>query len=236
MKLSNRLKSIVEMVQIHSRVADIGTDHGYIPVYLYSNGISDYIIASDVNSASLKKAIDEIGRHKLSENIIVRLGDGLSVLKPYEVDTAIIAGMGGILISNILEKDKNIAVTIKRFILQPMTSSDYLRRYIHKNGYSIVDEDLIFENGKYFEVIVAEHGCEVIDDDIFFEIGKKLFEKRHPLLNNYIKYKIDKLSKIIAEISKSRNNISSKENILNKIKKYEVLLNESEMPDDSRDD
>jgi len=142
MKLSKRLKSIVQMVQIHSKVADIGTDHGYIPVYLYSNGISDYIIASDVKLASLNKAIDEIERHKLSENIIVRLGDGLSVIKPYEVDTAIIAGMGGILITDILEKDKNIAATIKRFILQPMTASDHLRRYICENGIQLLMKTL----------------------------------------------------------------------------------------------
>lgn len=236
MKLSKRLKSIVQMVQIHSKVADIGTDHGYIPVYLYSNGISDYIIASDVKLASLNKAIDEIERHKLSENIIVRLGDGLSVVKPYEVDTAIIAGMGGILITDILEKDKNIAATIKRFILQPMTASDHLRRYICENGYSIIDEDLVFEKGKFFEIITVEHGIETVDDEIFFEIGKKLFEKSHPLLKDFIRYKIGKLKKIIDEVSKGNNSVSLKEDILHKIKKYEVLLYESEMPDNSRND
>ncbi|ORX24346.1 SAM-dependent methyltransferase [Thermoanaerobacterium sp. PSU-2] len=236
MKLSQRLNSIVKMIKLHSKVADIGTDHGYIPVYLYLNGISDYIIASDVKSASLNKAIDVIKKHNLSENIIVRLGDGLSVLRPNEVDTAVIAGMGGILISDILEKDKSIASTVERFILQPMTASDHLRRYIYENGYLIVDEDLVFEKGKFFEIIAVEHGKGNVHDEIFYEIGEKLFQKRHPLLKDYISYKIGKLKKIFDEVSKSNESDLLKEDILNKIKKYEVLLYESEMPDNSWND
>ncbi|AEF16866.1 protein of unknown function DUF633 [Thermoanaerobacterium xylanolyticum LX-11] len=236
MKLSQRLNSIVKMIKLHSKVADIGTDHGYIPVYLYLNGISDYIIASDVKSTSLNKAIDVIKKYNLSENIIVRLGDGLSILMPNEVDTVVIAGMGGILTSDILEKGKSIASTVERFILQPMTASDHLRRYIYENGYLIVDEDLVFEKGKFFEIIAVEHGKGRIHDEIFYEIGEKLFQKSHPLLKDYISYKIGKLKKIFDEVSKSNESDLLKEDILNKIKKYEVLLYESEMPDNSRND
>ncbi|SNX54930.1 class I SAM-dependent methyltransferase [Thermoanaerobacterium sp. RBIITD] len=236
MRLSSRLKAIVDMVPPGMKVADIGTDHGYIPVYLSLNGISDYIVATDIKSGSLNKAINEIKKNKLSTKIITRLGSGLKVLNLNEVDIAIIAGMGGILIADILEKDKNIASTIKRFILQPMKASDYLRYYLNKNGYRIIDEDLILENEKYYEIIVAEHGHEIINDNIFYEIGKKLIEKRHPLVKDYIKYKIGKMRRIIDEVSKSHNNISLIENILYKIKKYEVLLNESEMPDNCRND
>lgn len=237
MKLSKRLKSIVNLIPVGSKVADIGTDHGFIPVFLALNGISDYVVASDLRIDSLNKAIKEIEKHKLNAYIKPRLGSGLSVLNPEEVDVAIIAGMGGILISNILENDEEIAKTIKRFIFQPMKASDYLRKYLIKNGYIIVDEELVKEQNKYYEIIVAEHGTQIYSDEIYYEIGKKLVEKRNPLLHEFLKYKIDKMRKIINEmLTKKKNDNKRYKELLSKLKRYEVFLNEFEMSDYSRND
>lgn len=221
------------MVPIGLKIADIGTDHGYIPVYLALNGISKCVVASDIHSGSLSKAMKEISKYNLNSLIDARLGDGLNVLKENEIDVAIVAGMGGILISKILDNNKDIAASIKRFILQPMCDSDYLRKYLYKNKYKIVDEDIVRENEKFYEIIVAEHGKDKLEDEIFFEIGKKLFEKNHPLLSDFLKYKMCKLRKIANAVPESQNNISLKDSILNKIKKYEVLINEPKMPNNS---
>lgn len=237
MKLSKRLKTIVNFIPYGCKVADIGTDHGFIPVFLVLNGISDYVVASDLRIDSLNKAVKEIEKRKFNAYIDARLGNGLSVLKPEEVDVAVIAGMGGMLISDILKNDKEIADTIKRLILQPMKASDYLRKYLIKNGYIIVDEELVKEQDKYYEIIVAEHGAQMYSDEIYYEIGKKLIEKRHPLLLGFLKYKIDKMRKIINEMpTKNRDENKRYKELLSKIKRYEVFLNEFEMSDYSRND
>ncbi|QSZ28310.1 SAM-dependent methyltransferase [Aceticella autotrophica] len=236
MKLSKRLLSIIDKIPQGSKVADIGTDHGYIPVYLKLQGISNYIIASDNRIGSLNKAIKIIEEYNLSEFIFPRLGAGITVLKKGEVDTIIVAGMGGISIAEILDKGKEIQNTVKRFVFQPMKASDYLRKYLFKNEFKIIDEDLVKEQDKYYEVIVAEHGKEEIYDEIYFEVGKKLFEKRHCLLKDFIKYKINKLRKIKEKVFKSVNNEWKIKKTIDKIKKYEVLLHELEVSNNSRND
>ncbi len=104
MKLSNRLLEVANFVPKDSIVADIGTDHGYIPVFLVENNISNKVIATDISEKSLDKTVNYIKELNLRNNIEPRLGDGLETIKPCEVDTIIMAGMGGILIIEILEK------------------------------------------------------------------------------------------------------------------------------------
>ncbi|MGB9809298.1 MAG: tRNA (adenine(22)-N(1))-methyltransferase, partial [Caldanaerobacter sp.] len=197
MRLTKRLKTIVKYVPKGVKLADIGTDHGFIPIYLVKNGIVERVIATDLNWGSLKRAIENIEKEGLKENIDTRLGDGLKVLKAYEVEVAIIAGMGGLLIIKILEEGKEIAKTIKRFIFQPMKDADKLRRYLLYEGYKICEEDLVKERDKFYEIIVAEHGRQEIKDEVYYEIGPKLVENSHPLLKEYLIYKIKKIQNIL---------------------------------------
>lgn len=177
MNLSKRLQKIVDFVPKDTKVCDIGTDHGYIPVYLIKSHISKQVIATDISKGSLDKIIDLVEKEKLEDSIDMRLGDGLDIISPHEVETLIIAGMGGILISEILEKDKDITRTIKNFIFQPMVGGEELRKYLTENNFQIVDEELIFEDGKYYEIIFAREGEQEIKKDIYYEISEILIKK-----------------------------------------------------------
>ncbi|MDD4725559.1 MAG: class I SAM-dependent methyltransferase [Tissierellia bacterium] len=199
-KLSDRLLAILRFVPNNSIVADVGTDHGHIPMYLIENNISKGVIASDISQGSLDKTIDYIKELDLSDRIIPRLGDGLEIIKPFEVDTVIIAGMGGLLIRDILSKDIQLTSSITNFILQPMVASKELREYLYNNNFKLVDEDLVLEDSKYYEIIYAKIGKDVVEKEIYYDIGKKLVEKKHPLLKDFIEYKINKQSSILEEL------------------------------------
>lgn len=221
MKLSPRLKSIVNMVPKESLVVDIGTDHGFVPVYLIENKICNYIIASDVNIGPLNIAKEYIKSKNLTEKIETRLGSGLKVLDPNEVDVAIIAGMGGILIADILEASREVAKSIPFFILQPMTASDKLREYLYDNGYSIINEKLSRESDRVYEILLVKHGQDKITDSIYYEIGKKLIEQKDPLLEFFISKKLDKINKILNNI---KNNSENNEKYKDLQKKYNKIL------------
>lgn len=190
MKLSKRLESIANFVPSNSIVADIGTDHGYIPAYLIENNISKKVIGTDISKGSLEKIINFISELKLEDKIDTRLGDGLETVKPYEVDTVIIAGMGGLLIRDILEKDKSVSNSIVNFILQPMVASRELREYLLDNNYEITGEDLVKEDNKYYEIIFAKAGKSFVEKDIHLELSPLLIREKHPLLREFIEFKI----------------------------------------------
>lgn len=225
MILSNRLKVIVDYVDFGQRVLDIGTDHGFVPIFLAKHKGVKYIVASDISKNSLEKSRDEILRLKLQENIFLRLGNGLEVVEKGEVDTVIIAGMGGYLIKNLLVEELEKVKSLDKLILQPMQNSEVLREYLYKNKFEIISEKIIYEDGRYFEIIVSKYGKDNSNiDEIYYEIPKKLLDEKDETLKNYLKYKINNLKEIIKKIK-----VNSKENkklieIENKIKFYEGLL------------
>ncbi|MTI70905.1 MAG: SAM-dependent methyltransferase [Firmicutes bacterium] len=229
MRLSPRLKTISKFVEKDTIVADIGTDHGYIPVYLIEKGIAKEVIASDVNKAPLESAKGYIIKKGLENKIETRLGNGLKVLKPREVDTVIIAGMGGILISEILSESSLIVKDIKNFILQPMVASEQLRRYLYNNNFKIIDEKLSKEDNRYYEIIKVQLGKDNIEDPIFLEIGKKLLENKDPLLDSFLAKKLKKIRTILKNIEENGNiNRNDKYNKLkikyNKIKRMKESI------------
>lgn len=228
MRLSKRLQSIVSLVPDNSIVADIGTDHGYVPFKLIESGKSKRIIATDISNESLNKTISYIKQDLLIDGkIVTRVGNGLVPIKPFEVDTVIIAGMGGILISDILKEDIKKTDSFVNFILQPMVASTELRVFLNKNGFEIIDEDLVAEDGFIYEVIYAKRGLELITDEIYFEIGRKLIQKRHPLLNEFISKKIEEALFIISELDKhlySPKAQEKRQDLEKKIAKYKEVL------------
>lgn len=205
MRLSPRLQSIADYVPNGAVVADIGTDHGYIPVYLVDKKISNKIIATDVNKGPLENARSYIEKKGYDKFIETRLGNGLKCLNPNEVDTVIIAGMGGLLIRDILEHSKHITRTIENFILQPMVASEDLRRYLYNNGYTIVDEKLAKEGNKIYEIMFVKHGSDSVDKDIFYEIGKKLVENNDVHLQEFLGNKIKKIEKVLNTLRDNSN-------------------------------
>ena len=182
MKLKPRLAAIAGMVPEGSTVADIGTDHAYIPVFLIESGKVKRVVASDVKPGPLVKAKEVIKRHHLEGYIEARLGNGLEVLKAGEVDTVVIAGMGGMLVRDLLEAGREVLAGIKRLVLQPMNAQEVVREWLIGNSFEIVDETLARERDKLYQVIAAQPGEQRIDDPFYFEVGKALIEKNHPLL------------------------------------------------------
>ncbi len=225
MNLSPRLRSIAKLVKADSIVGDIGTDHGYIPVYLVENKIANKVIASDVNEGPLENANKTISLYKLQNCIETRLGNGLETIKPNEIDTVIIAGMGGELISEILGNNREVTDTITNFILQPMSEQASLRKWLEQNGFVITYERLAKEGEKIYEIIVANKGTMVIDDPIHYEIGYKLIEKKDPILKEFIERIIGKYTNILDNVKNINSNraVNKKNECINKIDKLKEL-------------
>lgn len=184
--ISKRLNKISSHIK-GKRMADIGTDHGLVPIFLIENKIVDYAIAADISKPSLQKAID-LAKEKNIE-LDARLGDGMEVLNPEDgIETVVIAGMGGVLIGEILsasEISKNV-----RLILQPMQGAKELRKYLFENGYEIIDEDVVFEDDRYFEIIVAEYDGNIreVPNEIELKIPIKAFRKNQEEAFLYVEY------------------------------------------------
>ena len=186
LKLTDRLLKIASLVSEGKRVADIGTDHGYIPVYLLNKGTVPFAILADVNKGPLENARKEVRHNNLSDKTDLRLGSGIEVLNKGEVDEVIIAGMGGILISELLEAKKEVSHSVDKLILQPMQAQEELRKYLLNNGYEILDEVLVQEDFRVYEIIVAKYTGKntVVEDEVYYEVGTKLIENNDPLLKD----------------------------------------------------
>ena len=189
MKLTDRLLKIASLVDNGKRIADIGTDHGYIPVYLLNQNKIQYAILGDVNKGPLENARKEVTRNKLQDKVDLRLGSGIEVLKENEVDEIIIAGMGGMLINNLLKANEKVAHTTEKLILQPMQAPEELRMFLYQNGYKILDEHLVREEHRLYEIIVCKYeGLEPQEiDPIYYEIGLKLIENKIRINQNVLK-------------------------------------------------
>ena len=227
MKLTDRLLKIADLVTKGKKIADIGTDHGYIPVYLLNKGHVDFAILADVNKGPLENARSEVRHNNLTDKVDLRLGSGIEVLNENEVDEVIIAGMGGILISELLEDKKSVAHNLDKLILQPMQAQDELRKYLLNNGYEILDEVLVKEDFRIYEIIVAKYTSKntVVDDEIYYEVGKKLIENKDSLLNEFIDKKIFMYNSILKKLEgKTGEEIEKKIKIsTEKISKLENL-------------
>ena len=227
MKLTDRLLKIASLVTKGKRVADIGTDHGYIPVYLLNKGYVDFAILADVNKGPLENARREVRHNNLSDKVDLRLGSGIEVLNENEVDEVIIAGMGGILIGELLEAKKNVAHSLDKLILQPMQAQDELRKYLLNNGYEILDEVLVKEDFRIYEIIIAKYTSvnTIIEDDIYYEVGKKLIENKDPLVNELVDKKIFMYNSILKKLEgKTGEEIDKKVKMsIDKISKLENL-------------
>lgn len=226
MKLTDRLLKIASLVTEGKKIADIGTDHGYIPVYLLNKGRVPYAILADVNKGPLENAKKEVRHNNLLDKVDLRLGSGIEVLERGEVDEVIIAGMGGILISQLLEAKSEVAKSLDKLILQPMQAQDELRKYLLNNGYDILDEVLVKEDFRIYEIIIAKYTGENtnIEDEIYLQVGKKLIENKDPLLKEFIDKKIYMYNSILEKIEgKSGESIDKKRKdsleVIDKLKK-----------------
>lgn len=203
MQISDRLKLVVSFVTPCRAVADIGTDHGYVPIELVKSGIVKKAYAMDVNQGPLERAKMHIENERLADRIEVRQSDGLAGLMENEADTVIIAGMGGELTVRILKNGAKVLHTVQELILSPHSEVSLVRRYLVENGYEIIREKMICDMGKYYTVIKAVRGNGMEKKDYyggkcFYLYGRKLIEDRDPVLQEYLQNKKKKYGEILA--------------------------------------
>ena len=186
MELSKRLYAVASLVTEGASVADIGTDHGYVPIYLMKNKIASKVIALDINKGPLERARMHVIGHGLKGQIETRLSDGLKNVKPGEVDTMIAAGMGGGLVIKILNDSREVVDQLTYCILQPQSEIAKVRKYLAKNQLKIVDEDMVEEDGKFYPMMKVVHGEPEKYEEYEYIYGKKLLEKKHIVLDKYL--------------------------------------------------
>ena len=154
-KLSNRLRALADLIDNGAAVVDIGSDHGHLPVYLAQSRKTARIIASDISAASLSAARRFAKEYNVTESITFMVAPGLDAITASDVDTIVIAGLGGETILQILENapwTKNGAV---RLILQPQSKIDLLCRFLYNNGYEIKETKSVVDKGKSYTIIVV---------------------------------------------------------------------------------
>ena len=215
MELSKRLQTVANAVTPGSRVADVGTDHGYVPIYLVERGLCPGAIAMDVNEGPLARAEEHIRAEGLSDRIQTRKSDGLVALAPEETDAVVIAGMGGALMCRILQDATAFLEAGRELILQPQSEWFKVRRLLSVSGYRIIQEWFLEEEGKYYVVIKAGPAPETdresragtlaedAANDFICRYGAFLLDRRDPVLIAYLKKEAQKKRQILHNLSET---------------------------------
>lgn len=232
MELSKRLKFIADHIDKCKSIIDVGTDHGYIPIYAIKNNLCEKAIASDINKDPVNKARLNAALEGVSKDVEVRLGGGLKTIKNGEVQGVIMAGMGGHLIKEMLEADKYKLPSFKFLILQPAQNPEVLREYLYSNGYEILVEDLCFDEGIFYELFKVKKNQSVGNTElspILYEISPILLKNKHPLMHSYLESKEEKYNKILGFLKEnSESSIKRKDAIEKKLQAIKEFKEEVE--------
>ena len=213
MNIGERLKAVGSFVISGCVLADIGTDHAYLPVFLLQEKQIAAAIAGDIAQGPCKAAEATVAMYGMKGKVQVRLGSGLSVLKEGEAQCISIAGMGGSTMVEILQADLPIALAAQRLVLQPQTGALGLRKWLLEHGWSIVAEDLVWENKRLYEIVAVErrasdqpvHAYSVAE----LEIGPLLVANRHPLLKDQFAKQLSAYYKQLGFMEKSASAVKS---------------------------
>ena len=213
--LSKRLKGLTEMVTQGNRVVDVGCDHGFVSIYLIQKGISPSVLAMDVRKGPLSRAQEHVAESELSEYIETRLSDGLLEYREGEADSLICAGMGGRLMMKILTESREKARGLKELILQPQSELPAFRRFLRMEGYRLLDENIIWEEGKYYFLMkVCYEGIsqtenaqtrESVDRELADSFGEILLQRRSLLLKQYFEDTLRNMRQIEASLANNEN-------------------------------
>lgn len=197
MELSKRLQAVADLVGKGLVVADVGTDHGYIPIYLIESGKCEKAFAMDVNEGPLLRAKDHINEHGLTECITTRLSDGVKALEVGECESVVVAGMGGALAIKIIEEGKEIFRSLREFVLQPQSELEKVRQYLNENGFQVVAEDMVLEDGKYYPMMKVINAMDSKYSLIELRYGRGLLNQEHPILKAFLEKEVNGKQMII---------------------------------------
>lgn len=203
-QISRRLQSVAAFVQEGKRLADVGCDHGYIPIYLLQKKKIEKAIAMDINQGPLMRAKEHIQEWGLENYIDTRLSDGVKALKPNEVQSVVIAGMGGPLMEKILTEGNEVLQTVTELVLQPQSEIGHFRRFLIENGYEITHEEMILEDGKYYPIMRAVHGKAKEQTEAEYLYGKKLLQNRNPVLKEFLDREQVKAEELLEKLKNSQ--------------------------------
>ena len=213
-KLSDRLRMSADMVEPCSAVADVGCDHAHTCIWLLQNNVAGKCIGMDVRKGPLKKAEENLRLYGYSDRVELRLSYGIDELKPGEAEAVIIAGMGGEMIRDILERDKTAQKVLSAgkspvLVLQPQSHYHSVRRWLYDNGFSILKEDICREDDKFYQCIKAARSDSGMvkekpsSAELYF--GPCLLKNRHPVLKEFLEIEYRKKKYLLEQIGKSTN-------------------------------
>ncbi len=188
--LTPRLKAVAAQVKNCNTIVDVGTDHAYIPIYLLKKGIIARAIATDIHEGPYKIAIEKAKAYLLADKISVRLGDGLTPVKPCEAETAVIAGMGGLTIRHILDQSPRVVDKLEHLIIQPMMAQEEVRHWLAEHGWRLDNELVVQEQDRFYQIISAVPGKQKwpdLSDSLAWHFGPTLIDKGDETLVYYIK-------------------------------------------------
>ena len=201
--ISKRMESVISMVTRGARICDVGCDHAYVSIALVERGISPFALAMDVNSGPLERAGEHIETAGLSGQIVTRLSDGLKAYNIGETDTLIIAGMGGPLMRDILSYSFEKTNDFNEMILSPQSEIPDFRAFLIDNGYTIVEENMVYEDDKYYVVMKAVQGQESIPySDVELAYGRISLSKSKDVLKSFLEKERKKIDTILCKLNK----------------------------------
>lgn len=213
--LSKRLQALADMVTVGNRVADVGCDHGFVSIYLVQKKIAPYVYAMDVREGPLLRAKEHIQTYGMENYIETRLSDGMAALLPGEAQSLVCAGMGGKLMQKILTEGREKALAMEELILQPQSEIPAFRRFLRQEGYEIVAEKMILEEGKYYPMMkvvpagkcTAKMPCGEKGENqqrLWDKFGRMLLEQKDPVLVQYLHFNLKVQKEILEKLQSSK--------------------------------
>jgi len=237
-RIPKRMLAIADLVDVSRVLADVGCDHAYISINLLEKGKVERIIASDLREGPLNIARDNIRLYGFEDRIETRLCAGLCGYEAGEADTILISGMGGMLVKEILSESIDVVKQADTLILEPQSDLRVVRAYLKDIGFEIIDEDMLNEGGKYYQIIKAVKSkerievCEDIGTMAENEFGPILIKKKHPVLLEFLKKRKNHYERLLqnksfltSQSATNNDRIAIIENELNMIKEALSRIN-----------
>lgn len=220
--ISKRLRKVAGFIPQDAKILDVGSDHAYLPIYLIQQGRISSAIAGEVVEGPYQSAVTNVADNQMSDKISVRLANGLVAFdKKDQIDVIIIAGMGGRLIADILDNGSAKLASVKRLILQPNNREDELRRWLCGHDFQITEEAIVEENGKFYEIMIAEQGHQVLNAEQE-RFGPYLMREQSAVFLDKWQREVDKLEKALAKIPEK--NLTERSAMSQRIKQIKEVL------------
>ncbi|MFD1317690.1 tRNA (adenine(22)-N(1))-methyltransferase [Loigolactobacillus zhaoyuanensis] len=205
--LTKRLAAIAACVPNGARVADIGSDHAMVPINLVTSGKVDYAVAGEVIAGPFARAQNAVVAAGLAPKIRVRLADGLAAIRAMDqIDTVVIAGMGGILIRDILARGQQELKTVKRLVLEPNVQEDVVRTWLAEQQFAIIQEKILREDQHTYEIIVAERQAQPVKyTELQVKFGPCLVQEKAPVFQGKWQHRLVTNQRILANLEQAQN-------------------------------